>query len=85
MASAGALGWGLGCQLDAGGGLQVSVAQFFLYLPSQTGSSGQDWVERDILLLISNLRPQLRLLLVTLYPTPPPTAGFLRPMALAES
>lgn len=65
--------------------MQVSVAQFFLYLPSPPASSGQDWVERDILLLISNLRLQLRLLLVTLYPTPPPTTGSLRPMAVAES
>lgn len=47
----------------------VSVAQFFLYLPFQPVSSGQDWVERDILLLISNLL-QLGLLFVTLYSPP---------------
>lgn len=63
----------------------ISVAQFFLYLPFQAVSSGQDWVERDILLLISNLRPQLGLLFVTLYSPLPPTSGSLRPMAIAQS
>lgn len=75
VASAGACGWGLGWELDPGGRVLVSAAQCFLYLPSQSVSSGQDWVERDILLPISDLRLPLRLLLVTLYPPPlPPQA-----------
>lgn len=35
MASAGTLGWSLKWELDPGGGVLVSVAQFFLYLPFQ--------------------------------------------------
>lgn len=64
--------WGVGrepdpCRWGAG------PAQFFLYLPSQPLSSEQDWVERDILLLISNLPLPLGFPIVTLYPPPPPT------------
>lgn len=41
--------------MGTGGVVIISVGQFFLYLPFQPVSSGQDQVETDILLLISNL------------------------------
>ena len=75
MASAGALGWGLGWDLALEGMFVASPTEVFIYLPSQPLSSGQDWASRDILLLISNLRLQLGFLFVTLYlPHLPPQA-----------
>lgn len=70
VAFAGTLGWRLGWELDPGGGVLVSVAQFFFYLPSQPVSSGQAWVERDILLLISNLQSPTRVTFGNSVPTP---------------
>lgn len=76
--------WPLGGVGVGTGRLEVGRAittQFFLYLPSMLVSSEQDWVERDILLLISNLPLQLGFPFVTLYPPPLPTpACRLRPV-----
>lgn len=74
--------WGRN-RTHAGGVLHQG--QFFLYLPSQPLSSEQDWVERDILLPMSNLPPALGFPIVTLYPTPPPTTGGWRPEEAAQS